>query len=642
MEKFTIFNSLAGIIPEPKYVSIQEGECKLSREVRLTTSNVQPLQRKTMRNLFLTAGIKVVANKKTYLVDATVDESMEIPAEVPEFVRPEYFEITLKGTTIKLRAVSQHGIIWGSSTLAGIYQSFKNNDNVPNMLIRDWPSTPHRGLFLRTTWLLGMMEINDWTMMGDIMTIGRFNQIFVELSSTPATELFAPQGNPIFLHTFNEDSKLHQLKIDFPRNWYSPRFDRWKSKKQYPFSVEKQNLGEILLLLRERGMTIIPTFSMYGGNQIIPQKAPKLAARRPRGGAKSAGLCYSNELTWKFLDIYFDDIFNAYFSGTPERVCIRLDDGFVDKDGSTVFCECKQCAARKQNARIEDFINLLKLIKQKGANEIVLTDSDDARAEQLLSQECVDALKREGLFDSVYLLQDDKTKESFGLKTLTNIAINAKDSYFYREHIQDLRQKINAVDLQEELFLALSYSPLEHEHILGTGEKLWHKESRVTPEILRANWFEFTGKKTADVLIAPTTALDKLVKEIPAEFFTLTSFADGIKFCKEHLDNVCAVQSKLEAILSEIIALQNYQDLPTNQRATYYTLRAHASLLLAYLTACISLAQEADIDQAIKSISENMEIAERVVPEWLTLVPFNGLSAILKELNPVEQEVIQE
>jgi hypothetical protein len=64
MTEDSILKLLPGVIPRPKKIIVGKGNCDLSKDVRLTTSNVLPLQRKTMRSVFNAAGIKVVANKK--------------------------------------------------------------------------------------------------------------------------------------------------------------------------------------------------------------------------------------------------------------------------------------------------------------------------------------------------------------------------------------------------------------------------------------------------------------------------------------------------------------------------------------------------------------------------------------------------
>ena len=55
---------LPELFPAVKQIIINEGMTDLSEDVRLVTSNVLPLQRKTMRSILSLAGIKVVANKK--------------------------------------------------------------------------------------------------------------------------------------------------------------------------------------------------------------------------------------------------------------------------------------------------------------------------------------------------------------------------------------------------------------------------------------------------------------------------------------------------------------------------------------------------------------------------------------------------
>ena len=73
------------LFPQPKQITILEGDSELSNDIRLVTSNVLPLQRKAIRSILTAAGVKVVANKKRYVVEATVSSPDDFDlADVPE------------------------------------------------------------------------------------------------------------------------------------------------------------------------------------------------------------------------------------------------------------------------------------------------------------------------------------------------------------------------------------------------------------------------------------------------------------------------------------------------------------------------------------------------------------------------------
>ena len=56
---------ISELFPQPKQLVLTEGTSELSIDVRLSTSNVLPLQRKAVRSVLAAAGVRVVANKKS-------------------------------------------------------------------------------------------------------------------------------------------------------------------------------------------------------------------------------------------------------------------------------------------------------------------------------------------------------------------------------------------------------------------------------------------------------------------------------------------------------------------------------------------------------------------------------------------------
>ena len=61
---------ISELFPQPKEVILGEGISELAMDVRLSTSNVLPIQRKALRSILTMGCVRVVANKKKYVVDA--------------------------------------------------------------------------------------------------------------------------------------------------------------------------------------------------------------------------------------------------------------------------------------------------------------------------------------------------------------------------------------------------------------------------------------------------------------------------------------------------------------------------------------------------------------------------------------------
>ena len=143
----------SGIVPEPQQIRILEGQTELSSDVRLVTNNVLPLQRKGMRGVLTVAGVRVVANKKKFIIEAQVVPADQLDMSgVPERSRGEYYELELRDNRVYIRTAGQPDALWGTQTLAEVYRAAGAGAVIPNMLIRDWPDLPNRGVYVECKW----------------------------------------------------------------------------------------------------------------------------------------------------------------------------------------------------------------------------------------------------------------------------------------------------------------------------------------------------------------------------------------------------------------------------------------------------------------------------------------------------------
>ena len=116
---------IPGLFPHPKDVTLTGGNTDLSQDVRLVTSNVLPLQRKAMRGVLAEAGVRVVANKKKYVIEAIVEDDSGFDlSDVPEKAREEYYELELRDSVVTMRTPTQTGALWATQTLGTIFEAF--------------------------------------------------------------------------------------------------------------------------------------------------------------------------------------------------------------------------------------------------------------------------------------------------------------------------------------------------------------------------------------------------------------------------------------------------------------------------------------------------------------------------------------
>ena len=141
------------LYPQPKKIEQLEGMSELSNDIRLVTDNVFPLQRKAIRSILTASGVKVVANKKRYVVNARVSSPQDFDLEgVPEAVQHDYYELKVHGSEVDIRTPYQEGMVWASQTLAGLFVRSQKGLSIPNLIIRDWPDLPIRGIFMENKW----------------------------------------------------------------------------------------------------------------------------------------------------------------------------------------------------------------------------------------------------------------------------------------------------------------------------------------------------------------------------------------------------------------------------------------------------------------------------------------------------------
>lgn len=628
-----ILKALPGFIPRPKRIILGKGDCEWSRDVRLTTSAVLPLQRKTMRSVFNAAGIKVVANKKKYIIEALVDPSLKIEAAVPKAVRHEYYEIEFSGPNVYLRTAGQDGIVWGSFALAGIYQSLKDGQVLPNMVIRDWPSVPLRGLYVRSSWPLGLMDVGDWTAMADMASSIHFNRMFIELYDTPRDELFMEEGVPLLLASFADEERLQLLKTEFSRDWYSPRFMQRKQKRQSPFPVEKNNLQDMLLVVKERGMAVVPTFSLFAGNQGIPAIAPKLAARDAKGAAKASGLCYANELTGKFLDRFFGYIFAKHFGGHPEWACIRLDDGLALPDQSSSLCECPKC----RKSHVANLVAVIALLKGKGVDKVVLTDDPAARKAGLLSKELAKALEKAKLKESVLLLSGAAGADAFGLERLSMVEANARGSVLYRDNLDKLCKEVasSLKSAKDNATVAVNYHPLVYPQLLSSGAMLWDAGTVFKPQKFVADWGQFHHAGLQEIVEESLVGLDQAAKDLPPAVLRTRPLPELLKELQKSpkaKDALRKAGNQAETVLKSLFRIQDPQAVPGSLRPVYGACRSQAALLAAYAHLLADMLEKKPKAKVHQALLERMEVAERQVPEWMNFLGLQWLSAALAAL----------
>ena len=402
---------LPELFPQPKFITATEGNSDLAADIRLVTNNVLPLQRKAIRSVLTTAGVKVVANKKRYVVSATVTTPEDYDlSDVPEFVQHDYYELTIKGSEVAIRTPYQEGTVWAAQTLACIFRRFFRKGEIPNLFVRDWPSFPYRGIFVENKWGPDRMTMVDWCQTIDTVASLKMNLLGIGLYGCWGNCRFEGGDKPtefLMVPVKGHDtlSNTHSLR------WYSPAKDMWKEETYKAFLSENDMLVEVVNYAHERGITIVPFVNSLGHNTLIPRLLPNLSAKDADGNPTGVGYCLSNPELRTFMTEFYGGILDRYFSTGCDIFHVQLDEVWPDhpspedpvKVGSP-WCECPACKARKQEDMLKQHILwLVKMLTDKGVGKVFIWNDQLTRHMDALDDQFAKDLEAAGIRDRVIL-----------------------------------------------------------------------------------------------------------------------------------------------------------------------------------------------------------------------------------------------
>ena len=367
------------LFPQPKQITILEGDSELSNDIRLVTSNVLPLQRKAIRSILTAAGVKVVANKKRYVVEATVSSPDDFDlADVPENCRHDYYELTVSGSEITIRTPCQEGMVWASQTLAGLFRRFQRGNHIPNLTLRDWPIMPIRGIFVECKWGPDRMTLTDWCSVIDALGSAHLNTLGIGLYGCWGNcRMEAPDRPTEFLMVpvpgHDGLASTHHLR------WYSPKRQDWREETYRPAMAAEDFLADVVAYGRERGVNVVPYVNSLGHNTLIPRLLPDIAAKDVDGNPTGSGYCLSNPQTRAFLADFYGAIVDRFAPTGCDTFHVQLDEiGTTHPDPddphrtAPTWCQCPDCAAKSHEQLLQEHLLwLTQTLVDKGVRKVV-------------------------------------------------------------------------------------------------------------------------------------------------------------------------------------------------------------------------------------------------------------------------------
>lgn len=488
------------LFPRPKQIILDGGISELGLDVRLATSNVLPLQRKAVRSVLTAAGVRVVANKKKYLINAVVESPAVFDlSAVPQDCHQDYYELSVKGSEVHIRSPYQEGMVWAAQTAAGLFGMLQQGLPVPNLTIHDWPLLPIRGIFVENKWGPDRMTSTDWFQAIDAISSVKMNTLGIGLygcwgscrfegAERPSEFLMLPSP---FLSEDDDEPQLDEFHHEHRLRWYDAANDMWHDETYLPYLTQHDFFPEIISYGKERGVNIVPFLNSLGHNTLLPRIKPEISAINKEGKPAGVGYCLSSEKTREFISSYYGKLIKKYFPDGLDHFHVELDEVYDDhphpdqpQKKESPWCQCKDCRSRERKELFTDYLVWLsKFLLSVGVKKIVLWNDQLTRHDDILDAAFVKRLEAEGLKDKMILhwwwydneKLDDGVHPRLGLKLGLEAWVAPMTCYYNWSTYDYRRPNIEMMLKMAELEGArgaVSYavhdpSHLDHEALLG-------------------------------------------------------------------------------------------------------------------------------------------------------------------------------
>lgn len=501
--------ALPELFPQPKVITVTEGDSELSNDIRLVTSNVLPLQRKAIRSILTAAGVKVVANKKRYVVEATVSSPADFELQdVPETCRQDYYEITVQGSEIYIRTPAQEGMVWASQTLAGLFRRFQHGNPIPNLVIRDWPTMPIRGIFVECKWGPDHMTLADWCGLIEALGSAHLNTLGIGLYGCwPECRLEGADKPSEFLMVSipRHDSIVSEHHLQ----WYSPKRQDWKQETYVPAMANDNILPEVIAYGKERGINVIPYVNSLGHNSLIPRNLPNISAKTADGTPAGTGYCLSQPETKTFLADFYASILERYFPTGCDAFHVQLDEIGTTHPSpeqpdlvADTWCQCPQCAAKTREKLLQEHLLwLTQTLVDKGVNKVIVWNDMLTRTMTALDSDFCAQLEAAGLKEHLVIdcwcysnseipaASDPAVPQTLGLAAWITPMTNYYDWSTFSKNLSNIELYFNlARQAGAEGAVAYSvHNPSHLDHEAALGGLAWDNQE-TSAEKLARDW----------------------------------------------------------------------------------------------------------------------------------------------------------
>ncbi len=384
---------LTALFPQPQHVEFLEGTTEMCSDVRLATSNVLPFMRKTMRTVFTGANIRIVANKKKFVIHVNIVDKSELDfAAAPPELRNDFYRMTVQDNVVTIQAASQLGAVWGTQTFANLYKATGHEVSVPNMEIADWAAFPMRGLFIPADDIAAEMHLDEWCSLLDRLGEAKLNMLAIELLGNENLE-------HLLVH-LNDDEEWTPAT---ERTYYSPVEQDWKSEPFAPVMFSDDCYGDYVTAASERGIQLVPALSLFVNNSLLTQLSPALAGKDAAGNERADICCFMSSRAREQIETFYGYFLDTYYPDGADKLLLQFDRLPAAAD-TEQWCQCEACQDRAPQENVASLaLWLVTLLTAKGVNQVILRNTSQQHQFSVLTPELVKQLDTAGLADRVIL-----------------------------------------------------------------------------------------------------------------------------------------------------------------------------------------------------------------------------------------------
>ena len=669
---------LPSFLPGVQELTILDGTTELSSDVRLVTSNVLPMQRKAMRGVLTAVGIRVVANKKKFIIEAQVLPAEEFDlSTVPEHVRDEYYELEVRDNRMYIRTASQLGALWGTQTLAAIYRAEKVGSLIPNMMIRDWPATEVRGFFLENRGGVDRMTMPDWAALLDRIAFLKANLVSIgaagHWSDCACTDCCSRDAETLMVPV-EEDVGETALKTERCAMWYAPTTGEWHEDSYCPYLFEDDFFSEVANYLAEKSISLCLTANDLLANTLLVRHNPGIAAVDSEGKALPTGFCLSSAEARSAVETFFGSMIERNLPRGLSHFSLQLGGPvFYEAEGKIAsrLCQCPECTAKSESERIRDFVLwLTETIRKRNVETVVIACDACARELNFLDEDFASALETAGLTQHVVLncINDEEGALSAfkNLQPVIDAGVRAWVTPVASRHCEPfqtasdaLADSIELMDTVEGICACTVNDPAWYGLEASLSEQAWKGKQVDFPDIaerwgaarFRDEAEQFTrGLKTmtetftdyhATTILAhdccndryPLNVLENLLAENSTEAASiLENIESAMQDAGSAFEKVCKAEGVFESDLK--VARSLAADAMAVEKLAAITalfLQIHEADEAGKLQS----AQLGELAERRAGLLEAMEFAEENKPDFASVTLLRKLSIVLKAMDRI-------